>query len=86
MKEQDRIPTDLITDFNEELVVGSLPNLRYQRAIKRFVGEEAIDVAKLTQISFELDASSFFYNDKRHDMADEIDKGYIVFHDLKNSR
>ena len=86
MKDQDRVPTDLTTDLNEELVVGLLPNLRYQRAIKRFVGEEAIDVAKLTQISFELDASSFFYNDKRHDMADEIDKGYIVFHDLKYSR
>ena len=86
MKEQDRIPTDLTTDFNEELVVGSLPNLRYQRAIKRFVGDKAIDVAKLTQISFELDASSYFYNDKRHDLADEIDKGYIAFNDLKNSR
>jgi len=86
MKEQDRIPTDLTTDFDEELVVGLLPNLRYQRAIKRFVGERAIDVVKLTQISFELDSSSFFYNDKRHDLADEIDKGYIAFYDFKSSR
>ena len=86
MKEQDRVPADLTTDLDEEMVVGLLPNIRYQRAIKRFVSEKAIDVAKLTQISFELDASSYFYNDKRHDLADEIDKGYIAFNDLKNSR
>ena len=86
MKDQNRVPTDLATDFDDEAVVGLLPNLRYQRAMNRFVGENAIDATKLTQICFELDLSSCFLNCKRHDLPQKIDKGYITFHDYKSSR
>ena len=86
VKDQDRLTNDLATDFDEEAVMESFPNLLYERAVNRFVGNEAIDVTRLTQICFKLDPSSYFFSDKRHDLPDEIDKGYIAFHDYKCSR
>jgi hypothetical protein len=72
--------------MNEEVLIGSFPNSRYQRAINEFIGEEAIDVTIFTQMTLKLDSASYFYNNKRHDLLGVFDKGYIAFHDSKNSR
>ena len=94
MKGEVGVPTDLSTDMseelttdkNEEVVIASLPNSRYQRAIDRFIGEKAINIKKFTQIDFKLESASCFYNTKRHDLLGDLDKGYIAFHDSKNLR
>ncbi len=49
MKDHIRVHTDFAIDMSEEVVIASLPNVRYERAIDRFIGNEAIDINKFTQ-------------------------------------
>ena len=50
------------------------------------LGDNAVDTAKLTHVTFSLRQSARYFNNTYHDMSDREDKGYISFYDWKNSR
>jgi hypothetical protein len=62
------------------------PSRYYQRAVSRFFSDDKIDIAKLTPITYSLNAKSRFVDQLNHDLPDQEDRGYITFHDQQNSR